>query len=62
MMVVLKVDRDCQYTLSRVTDEAQRAKAAQRKSRKCARKLARELAVVCQEFEESRGIANYRLQ
>jgi hypothetical protein len=34
MMAVLKVDPDCQYTLSRVIDEAQRALSAQRKSRK----------------------------
>jgi transposase len=62
MMAVLKVDRDCQYTLSRVIDEAQRALAAQCKTRKRAHKLAKELAVVRQEFEESRGIVNYRLQ
>ena len=62
MMAVLKVNRDCQYTLSRVIDEAQRAKAAQRKHRKRACKSARALAVARQEFEESRDIANYCLQ
>jgi hypothetical protein len=45
-----------------VIDEAQRALADQCKSRKRACNLAKELAVVHQEFEESRGIANYRLQ
>jgi hypothetical protein len=62
MMAVLKVNHDCQYTLSRVIDEAHRAKAAQHKYKKLARKLARALAMTRQEFEESKEIANYCLQ
>jgi hypothetical protein len=62
LMVVLKVDCDCQYTLSRVIDEAQRALSAQHKSRKRARKLAKELAMARWEYEDNMGLSNCRLQ
>jgi rhamnose utilization protein RhaD (predicted bifunctional aldolase and dehydrogenase) len=61
MMAMLKTNKECHHTLSRVITEAQNALAAKHKFKKRARKLAKRLAKSQELVEESRGHANYHM-